>query len=59
MAKAMHLSKNAKYRIKRMNAAEMKKVAAAAKLLADVEVITPRRAQCILRTLNQCHSKGY
>lgn len=55
----MHLSKNAKYRIKRMNATEMKKVASAAKLLADVECITPRRAQCILRTLNQCHSKGY
>jgi hypothetical protein len=52
------LSKTAKYRIKRMNAAEMKKVASAAKLLADVECITPQRAMTIMRTLKQC-SKGY
>jgi hypothetical protein len=54
----MKLSKTAKYRIKRMSATEMKAVAKAAKLLADVECITPQRAQTIMRTLNQCN-KGY
>jgi len=59
MAKQLHLSKNAKMRFKRMNSAEMKKVAAAAKLLADVEAITPKRSAAILRTLAYCTSKGY
>jgi len=54
----MKLSKNAKMRIKRMSATEMKAVAKATKLLADTECITPQRAQTIMRTLKQCQS-GY
>tara|TARA_R100001163_G_C4987834_1_gene141560 strand:+ start:382 stop:546 length:165 start_codon:yes stop_codon:yes gene_type:complete len=48
----MKLSKSAKMRIKRMSAADKKKLAAAARFLADYDCITAPRAVAIMRTCN-------
>ena len=53
----MKLSKSAKARIKRMSSADRKKLAAAAKLLADCEVITGARYGAVHRILKSC--SGY
>ena len=45
----MKISKGAKARIKMMTAAEKKKLAAAARLLAETECITMKRASTIIR----------
>jgi hypothetical protein len=49
----MKLSKGAKARIKMMSAADRKKVAAAARLLADAECITMDRGRAIIRWTNK------
>ena len=54
----MKLSKSAKARIKRMSAADKKKLASAARFLADYDCITADRAVAILRTCNSS-SGGY
>jgi len=46
----MKLSKSAKSRIKRMSAADKKKLAAAARFLADYDCITAQRAAAVIRT---------
>ena len=48
----MKLSKSAKARIKRMSAADKKKLAAAARFLADYDCITAERAVAVMRTCN-------
>ena len=48
----MKLSKSAKMRIKRMSAADKKKLAAAARFLADYDCITAERAVAVMRTCN-------
>jgi len=47
----MKLSKNAKARIKRMSQAEVKTIMKAAKLLADNDIISSGKCDCIMRTL--------
>ena len=54
----MKLSKGAKARIKMMSAAEKKKLASAARLLAETECITMDRARAILRWCNR-RNGGY
>lgn len=49
----MKLSKGAKARIKMMSAAEKKKLAAAARLLAESECITMKRASAVIRWSNK------
>jgi len=53
----MKLSKGAKARIKRMSMADRKKLAAAARFLADYDCITAGRAGAVLRTVKSC--SGY
>ena len=53
----MKLPKSAKARIKRMSSADRKKLAAAARFLADYDVITAERAGAVLRTVKSC--SGY
>jgi hypothetical protein len=52
----MKLSKGCKARIKMMTAAEKKKLAAAARLLAEQECITMQRGYAIIRW---CKKGGY
>jgi len=54
----MKLSKSAKARIKRMSAADKKKLAAAARFLADYDCITSERAVAVMRTCNSSNG-GY
>ena len=49
----MKLSKGAKARIKMMSATDRKKVASAARLLAESECITMPRANAIIRWTNK------
>jgi hypothetical protein len=53
----MKLSKSSKARIKRMSAADRKKLGAAARFLADYDCITAERAGAVLRTIKSC--SGY
>ena len=52
----MKLSKGAKSRIKMMNNAERKALVKAARLLAESEVITMKRAETLIRW---CNKGGY
>lgn len=52
----MKMSKGAKARIKLMSAAEKKQLAKAARLLAETECITMKRAHSIIRW---SHKAGY
>ena len=51
----MKLSKSAKMRIKRMSAADKKKLAAAARFLAEYDCITAERAVAVMRTCNSSY----
>jgi uncharacterized ubiquitin-like protein YukD len=52
----MKLSKGAKSRIKMMTAAEKKSLVKAARLLAESEVITMKRAETVIRWVNKTRS---
>jgi hypothetical protein len=54
----MKLSKGAKSRIKMMTAAEKKAIAKAARVLAESECISMKRAETIIKWVNK-HSGGY
>jgi hypothetical protein len=49
----MKLSKAAKARVKMMSAAERKALCKSAKLLAEAEVITYKRAEALIRWCNR------